>query len=269
MDPDKADGDHQAYGVTISCLIMECLQEKSGGYLAAGPDGKAASHTFSSGFVDDVTLWIGDMLRAFEGQEDPSTMLDETQMAAQWWESLLTATGGKLEFSKCFFYLMFWVFNEDGEPRLLEPEELPYPIEIVDSVTKDTIRIETRSCTKAHKTLGVMETPNGNYKPETDRLMTKANEFARKATLVSVSEQDTTTLYFSMIHSSMRYSAPAGKDQQQNHRISTTFHGLQQKHSTGDSVRTKEHRRNRVEGLVCRTRSSQSSNIDKAHTVIK
>jgi hypothetical protein len=80
--------------VTISCLIMECLQEKSGGYVAAGPDGKAASQTFSSGF---------DMLRAFEGQEDPSIMLDETQMAAQWWESLLTATGGKLELSEVLF----------------------------------------------------------------------------------------------------------------------------------------------------------------------
>jgi hypothetical protein len=108
---------------------------------------------------------------------------------------------------------MFWVFNEEGEPRLLEPEELPYPIEIVDSVTKDTIRIETRSCTKAHKTLGVMETPNGDYKPETDRLIAKANKFARKATLMSVSERDATTLYFSMIHSSMRYSATAQSTQ--------------------------------------------------------
>jgi hypothetical protein len=150
------------------------------------------------------------MLRSLEGMDKASTILDDTQMAAQWWESLLTATGGKLELSKCFFYLMYWVFNKEGEPRLLEPEELPYPIEIVDSVTKEMIRIETRSCTKAHKTLGVMESPNGDYTAETKRLREKANDFARKASLMSVSEKDATTLYFSMIHPSMRYSAPAG-----------------------------------------------------------
>ncbi len=196
--------------VTISCLIMECLQEKSNGFTAADTDGKEASQTFSSGFVDDVTLWIGNMLRTLEGNDSASTILEETQTAAQWWESLLTATGGKLELSKCFFYLMYWVFNEEGESRLLEPEELPHPIEIVDSVTNETIRIETRSCSKAHKTLGVMESPNGDYKAETDRLNAKANEFARKASLMAVSERDATTLYFSMIHSSMRYSASAG-----------------------------------------------------------
>jgi hypothetical protein len=60
------------------------------------------------------------------------------------------------------------------------------------------------------KTLGVMETPSGDYSDETARLTKKANDFARRASVIAVTRQEAKTMYFSMIQASMQYSAPAG-----------------------------------------------------------
>jgi hypothetical protein len=199
-----------AIWVTISAMIMECLKEKSDRLTQYSTGGGAIGQTWTSGFVDDVTLWIGEMLKSLQEQDSPEQLLQDTAEAAQWWESLLYATGGKLELSKCFFYLVFWVFNDEGKPRMLKPEEWPQNVEVVDSATGESMRIETKDCNESHKTLGVMEAPNGDYLDETRRLKKKANEFARRASVIAILRQEAKMMYFSMIQPSMQYSAPAG-----------------------------------------------------------
>jgi ribonuclease HI len=196
--------------VTISCLIMECLQEKSNGIEISGPEGDEIERIFSSGFVDDVTLWTGNMMRSLQGNESAQGVLEEMETAAQWWEQLLFTTGGKLELSKCFFYLIYWVFNDEGEPRMLHPNEFPIPIEITDSETGRTYRIETKPCNQAHKTLGAMESPDSDYSQETERLTKKSEDFARRAQSMKITSEEANMLYFTMIQPSMLYSAPAG-----------------------------------------------------------
>jgi hypothetical protein len=93
---------------------------------------------------------------------------------------------------------------------MLEPSELPATVNLIDSATGNAIQIETKSCSESHKTLGVMESPNGNCSDETKRLTEKAIGFARKLSIIAVSRVEAKTLYFSMIQPSMLYSAPAG-----------------------------------------------------------
>jgi hypothetical protein len=52
------------------------------------------------------------------------------------------------------------------------------------------MKIERKDCSKSHKTLGVMETPSGDYSDETARLNKKANDFARRASVIAVSRQE-------------------------------------------------------------------------------
>jgi hypothetical protein len=111
--------------VIISSLLMKCLRERSNGLQLVDTDGQEIRKMWSSGFVDDITLWLGNMERSLEGNERVETILDETESSAQWWEALLHATGGKLELSKCFFYLIFWKFDEEGVPYLERKENLP------------------------------------------------------------------------------------------------------------------------------------------------
>ena len=91
---------------------------------------------------------------------------------AQWWEQLLHATGGKLELPKCFFYVIYWAFNEEGEPRLLTPADLNTTVTVTDSENGTETEIAQKSCYSSHKTLGVLETPSGDYSDESTRLLT-------------------------------------------------------------------------------------------------
>jgi hypothetical protein len=63
----------------ISCLIMECMPEGSTGITTIDPVLLTVVKYFTSGFVDDVTLWIGDMARSMHGGETPEMLLQETQ----------------------------------------------------------------------------------------------------------------------------------------------------------------------------------------------
>jgi hypothetical protein len=102
------------------------------------------------------------MLRSLEEDETMESLVEATEEAAQCWESLLFSTGGKLELSKCFFYLVYWVFNEEGEPSMLGPDAVTQQVQIIDSKTNLPIEIEIRPSNESHKTLGVMEAPDGD-----------------------------------------------------------------------------------------------------------
>jgi hypothetical protein len=120
------------------------------------------------------------MRRALQQGETPRDILDETEEAAQWWEQLLYATGGKLELEKCFFYLVYWVFDDEGEPRLLQVEDYPKKIVLVDSASGGKVEIAVKASEEAHKTLGVMQTPSGETKAEYERLYQKAKGLGQK-----------------------------------------------------------------------------------------
>lgn len=96
-------------------------------------------------------------------------------VAAQWWEQLLHITGGKLELPKCFYNIMYWVFDDNGKARTLLPEEIDATVMIVESGSKQRVMIKAESPYKAHKTLGAMESPSRDYSEEHLRLREKSN----------------------------------------------------------------------------------------------
>jgi hypothetical protein len=132
----------------ISCLIMECMPEGSTGITTIDPVLLTVVKYLTSGFVDDVTLWIGNMARLLHGGETPDMLLQEIQQSIQWWEALLHATGGKLELTKCFFYLQVWVYHQEGHARTLTPDEFPMKVIIKDSETGEPIELDIRDCSK-------------------------------------------------------------------------------------------------------------------------
>jgi len=44
---------------------------------------------------------------------------------AQYWADLLFATGGKLNYAKCHWYLIRWKWDNHGQPKIMTKEELP------------------------------------------------------------------------------------------------------------------------------------------------
>jgi hypothetical protein len=74
-------------------------------------------------FVDDGMPGLND---ATEASPRPlPDLLDAAEKSAQSWERLLFASGGALELSKCFTYIIYWDLSPSKEPRMLEPHEIP------------------------------------------------------------------------------------------------------------------------------------------------
>mmetsp|Transcript_5116 Transcript_5116/g.7890 ORF Transcript_5116/g.7890 Transcript_5116/m.7890 type:complete len:113 (+) Transcript_5116:179-517(+) len=60
---------------------------------------------------------------------------------AQYWADLLFATGGKLNYDKCYWYLIRWKWDDNGQPQIMTKEELPASIQLLsgDKTTTTTI----------------------------------------------------------------------------------------------------------------------------------
>jgi hypothetical protein len=73
------------------------------------------------------------------------------------WKELLEASGGKLELTKCFYYILTWRFanKENPRPSTISEQRLETPqISVPDTFTNTTIVIQQKEITEEHKTLG-------------------------------------------------------------------------------------------------------------------
>ena len=125
---------------------------------------------------------------------------------AQWWEQLLFSTGGKLELSKCLFYIMHWEFDSNGVAYLLNPEELKVNIKIIQSTDGSRAAIKHKDCHASHRTLGVLECPALIYTDEEARLRKKAHDLTRPLLTDTLQAGDAMTMYWSMFLSGVGYS---------------------------------------------------------------
>ena len=99
--------------------------------LFKNPDGTTTVERYSDAFVDDAQNGLNDAHLA-----TPWTISDLSRRLAhmsQTWEKLLFSSGGALELSKCFYYIVYWKWV-DGLPKMLtnsEMESTP-PITLTD-----------------------------------------------------------------------------------------------------------------------------------------
>ena len=117
-------------------------------------------------------------------------------------------SGGKLELEKCFFYLLHWVFDKEGIPRLATPEEMDVAITIRNPETDKRVKIEHKSCYEPHKTLGAMECPALEYRAEADRILAKCQEFAAKLADKELSMADFHVVHNTFYLPKVAYSLP-------------------------------------------------------------
>jgi hypothetical protein len=67
------------------------------------------------GFVDDTSLFTNLLNTIIESNdiEELTSQLRHDMIA---WKELLEASGGKLELTKCFYYILTWKFDSKGNP---------------------------------------------------------------------------------------------------------------------------------------------------------
>jgi hypothetical protein len=75
------------------------------------PTGKIVIHHCLEALVDDTSIFTN-----LPNDTNIAELVTALEKDAQNWERYLSASGGCLELTKCFYYVLAWSFNVFGEP---------------------------------------------------------------------------------------------------------------------------------------------------------
>ena len=111
------------------------------------------------GFVDDVTHWfnLGLLHSLLHDVSVQDIIASRLEREGQTWEWLLWTTGGKLELSKCLYYILFYIFDPDGTPHHMESvtnmgDDL---VSLTSGIEPILSSPEHWNCSNAHRILGM------------------------------------------------------------------------------------------------------------------
>jgi hypothetical protein len=158
------------------------------------------------GFVDDTSVFSN---KGITNNEISERQLQED---SEIWANLLAASGGKLELDKCFYYLLTWKFDENGnaEPETIADQQGRHcPITIKDEHNKETLIILQKEISAPHKTLGIMKNISGCEKAQVECLKNKSDKFAAKLAYSKLNRHLAMLAYRTMYVPSITYGLPA------------------------------------------------------------
>jgi ribonuclease HI len=184
-----------AIWLIISTALLAAYKQNATALTLSNPDGTIVVSRHADCFVDDTTTFCN---------TNPDALKAELQANAQQWESILYSSGGALELPKCFYYIMDWSFDENGQPYLKEPT--PLPLTIINSATKSRQIILEKSTSESHRTLGVRLAPNGKWHDEIKYLQEKADKIAHRILKANCTRNDASILERCVYRPSLTYS---------------------------------------------------------------
>jgi hypothetical protein len=165
-------------------------------FIFTDPQGLEEIHRTMEAFVDDTDVAVNDATKKYTTTE----LAQVLQTDAQHWEKLLFTSGGKLELSKCFFYIMYWTFSEDGIPRLTPESNIPHKLMLHQGNDNEPTKIEQKDChhrgTKEVETK-MQRTCNRNIKQ-------LSHHFRRRTSLLSLSSYKRRVLTWYNVHYTKR-----------------------------------------------------------------
>ena len=136
-------------------------------------------HHWIEAIVDDTSIFTN---------VDRDSTIDELirtlETDAQSWDNLLSVSGGCLELSKCFYYVLAWTFTDKGEPIpmiLQEIEVLSSQIRLQEFKKTEYTTIAAKPPQMPHKTFGVLKTMIDD---DTTHLATLAKRSSNMASIV-------------------------------------------------------------------------------------
>ena len=218
-DEDELEGTGQGSGgspaiwLIYNACLLEAFSRFTKGIHLPSPYEDLVVQILAIFYVDDGMPGVNDALQ--REAEKLAVLLQQAEEASQSWERLLFASGGALELSKCFAYIVYWDLSEGGH-RMIEPSEINGCVTEGDhfsgpiSLTygeESTMRhsIVTESPSKGRRTLGVRIAPCGNWDDELKYRSTQARELALLMAGSEMSRDTARVAYRSMICPKLEY----------------------------------------------------------------
>ena len=187
-------------GVAAVCamttILLRAFDRLGHGSTFCDPLQTKFAKTISKMFIDDASNYVNNFL---QGLHFPTDQIDLTALLsedAQIWERLLHTSGGKLRPDKCLYYLILWLFDEEGVSTL-EPPDNDTQLTITTGQSLTQQHITHYPPQQAHRTLGVYVSPNFQTSTALHILQQKVQQYASRLFRGSLSKYDTWVCYFS------------------------------------------------------------------------
>ena len=161
----------------VSTVAMNILASLHKGAKFPDPAQTVLTTRPIDGFVDNTTgctnqftmellMFANKQHAATKAYEMLKTIVLDARKLAHRWERLLWSTGGKLQLTKCFMYIIHWAFDDNGKPHQATNKYLEETLKILliaisnSSNNGKTEILEQKECGEPHKTLGVKIAPD-------------------------------------------------------------------------------------------------------------
>ena len=209
----QGSGASPAIWLLLCTTLLQAFQGYTKGMEIVFPFESTVLSILAIFYVDDGTPGVNDVTR--HSAESLRLLLKRAQNSAQSWERLLFASGGALEFSKCFTYTIYWDLS-GGKHRLLSPSELPGcewngeqwvgPISLTYGSTSDAShKLVSESPWHGRRTLGVRLAPAGGWKDEFQFRLQQSRDLARRLSSAQISKATARLAYRMLICPKLEY----------------------------------------------------------------
>jgi hypothetical protein len=170
----------------------------------SSPKGDIQHSRLSDAFVDDTYL-------GFTSSDDTATLeslISRLQDIAQTWEHLLFLSGGKLNLSKCSWYILRWEW-EQGRPSLRPILATDPQLRLRQGSSDKLTTIRQSKLEDSQRMLGVLLNPLGDFGAHIQFLKNKADTFAHRLLSPRLTASDVRIFHRSTHIPSMRYGLAA------------------------------------------------------------
>ena len=190
----------------LSSVLLQCHEDQVEGAKYESPDKTEHVSLPMVGFVDDNN---GQCNQFHSDKPVPiEDLVAQARHEITTWNSLLRASGGALELSKCTYQIMAWGFTVAGAPILKGGKFGPEIYVPDDDHPGRQLLIPQLSAHSAHKTLGHYISPAGTNKKQLEVLKERSDGVASTLMASGLSRSETWTYYFSTYLPSVGYSLP-------------------------------------------------------------
>lgn len=165
-----------AFWLLVSSVLFNCYQDRATGMTMTDPTGSMTITQWLEALVDDTSLFTNQL-----DNNDIEKLVRAMEHDAQHWEQYLSASGGALELTKCFYYILSWSFSLTGDAIPLSTaailQQSP-PIHLSEYGKSVQAPIASKHPSEAHKTLGVWKTMTGDVSEQVKVLTQRSKNMA-------------------------------------------------------------------------------------------
>ena len=152
-------------------------------------------------FVDDAGLGTN------ADHNSPQVLASHLQTLAQRWEKLLYSTGGALNLSKCFWFLLSWRWVH-GKPVLQTSSTAPATLQMTSEGDPTPVIIPRIEPTSTFRTLGVHISPSGSNKGALKVLQGIVFEYCNIVKGSNLTRQEALMSYIQYLLPKLRFQPP-------------------------------------------------------------